>query len=36
MGDERVADFEYITGRKGQGISQIKNDRPVFKKKRDI
>jgi hypothetical protein len=36
MGDEGVADFQQISGAKGQGIAQIKDDRPVFKKKRNV
>ena len=36
VGDEGVADFEQIAGSKGQRIAQIENDRPVFKKKRNV
>jgi hypothetical protein len=36
VGDEGVADFEKLFGAEGQGISQIKKDCPVFKKKRDV
>ena len=36
VADEGVADFEQIAGSKRQRISQIENDRPVFKKKRNV